>query len=149
MTDQHPLSNYATDEEQKVEDTEDFGGEVPDANYQVRVDAARMTETHEEHKPMIVFEFEIEGPKYKSRKIWDNNVMGHPVSFDVVANKIHKIIGRRDWKWTQLGEVLNECLDKYLEIRKYTNKDGYQNINVIKVIDYTPGETPESDDIPF
>ncbi len=135
----------AFDDEYAQAEAPDFD-EVPDGKYQVRIEAARMSES-QKHDPMIKWDLVIISGQLAGRHIFKNSVITQ-ASLPFVKGDL-KVLGVALPKFSDLPKHLGLTLDKKLQITKRT-KDEFTNVYFNKLLTIPDGGSGlEGEPAPF
>jgi hypothetical protein len=102
--------------------------EVPDAKYQVNVDAVEITDAKSSGNKMLKWTLRILGPRFAGRLLWRYNVLATPENIRWFKNDLH-ICGLDLVRLSDLPQHLHRLLDLHLEITK-RSKGGNSNIYI-------------------
>jgi len=146
------LSQYDDDFAKAPIDTRDFD-DVPDGDYQVKVDKVEIVRSASSGNPMLKWALRILGDKYAGRFLWRNNswVSDDPANKEKLMSRLRTDLHTCGVEIQGLSELpgrLGDLLDVCLEVRKRKNGDFY-NIYINKRI-LLDGLGPDEDTLtPF
>jgi hypothetical protein len=122
--------------------------DVPDGNYQVKVESVKMKETKESRLPMLTWEFKIIAGEHAKRKIFKNDVLDPDSKW--INEKMTYLktdlstCGVTLDSIKDIESVLDKLLDVNLEIT-VKSKGEYQNVYINRKLE----SSVNADDIPF
>ncbi len=134
----------AFDEEYEQAEAPEFD-EVPDGKYQVRIHAARMSES-QKGDPMIKWDLVVISGQLAGRHIFKNSVITQ-ASLPFVKGDL-KVLGVQLPKFSELPNHLGLVLDKKLQVTKRT-KDEFANVYFNKLLAIPEGGGLEGEPAPF
>jgi len=134
----------AFDEEYAQAEAPEFE-EVPDGKYQVRIEAARLTESTK-GDPMIKWDLVVISGEHAGRHIFKNSVITS-ASLPFVKGDL-KVLGVELPKFSDLPGYLEGVLDKKLQVTKRTREE-FTNVYFNRLLDIPSGEGLEGEPAPF
>jgi len=118
---------------------------VPDCKYQVRIEAARLTESTK-GDPMIKWDLVVISGQHAGRHIFKNSVITS-ASLPFVKGDL-KVLGVELPKFSDLPGYLEGVLDKKLQVTKRTREE-FTNVYFNRLLDVPSGEGLEGEPAPF